>query len=386
MTPDQVNALLGLLQQLQTGALAVLDSLGLAGTAHGQPAWPFDSRIAAEMLRFDPGHARRVALTLAALAAAAVLLLLALAWRRARWALLLSATALLLAAPWPDSKLLLAPAYPTSFHTARGGFTPASINAGARLYAANCAACHGLDGGGEGPLASSLPMWPPNLNGPLLGQRLDGELFWHVLQGLQDRHGKTTMPGFGDRLSDDDVWALIDFMQANAAGQTLRRSGAWERPVRSPNFDAECDGRATRVLHAWQGQRLRLIAVAPGRPPPREDPRLVTVLLTREHDAAPPSDVACRVRSDAAWDAVASVAGVAAPDLAGLQFLVDRDGWLRARSGAGQANWSESDLVCRGDTVRASTDAAPAADGLSLLIERIDAEPVRVTRGGFPHG
>jgi len=82
-------------------------------------------------------------------------------------------------------------------------------------------------------------------------------------------------------------------------------------------------------------------------------------------------------------------------ELPGYQLIVDRAGWLRARGSPGQAAWSEDDLVCRSSVTAPPVDvspasrggkaAAPAADGLQALIRRMDAEPVRLLRGGFPH-
>jgi mono/diheme cytochrome c family protein len=380
LTPGGVNLLLELLQNLQTGLLAVLHALGLAGDAYGQAAWPFDVRISADMLRFDPGHARRVAASLLSLVCVLVLLGLALLWRRRRRLLLAAAALWLLLTPWPAPQLLFAPAYATSFHRSPAGFTPQSIAAGQRVYAGHCASCHGEDARGEGPLAAILPMWPPTLNGSLLWQRLDGELFWHILSGMRDRHGSQTMPGFAGQLSTADVWAVIDFLQANAAGQSLKRTGAWENPVKAPDFSVSCNGQAPLPLHERQGQRIRLVAVASNSALPQEDPRLVTVALSRDGTGK----AECGLAAAVDWNALALVAGLAPAELAGHQFIVDRDGWMRAHIAPGQA-WSDDALVCRSGDRRAAPQSAGRAGNLEQLIVRMDAEPVRLLRGGYPH-
>ena len=104
---------------------------------------------------------------------------------------------LVLLAPWPDANVLLVPAHPTSFHRSPTGFSTASIAQGRALYAQHCVACHGADGRG-GPLAAAQPVWPPNLAGPLLWRRADGEVLWRILHGTQDRQGHATMPAFND--------------------------------------------------------------------------------------------------------------------------------------------------------------------------------------------
>ena len=90
---------------------------------------------------------------------------------------------------------------------------------------------------------------------------------------------------------------------------------------------------------------------------------------------------------------LALVLGVSADQLPGHQLIVDRAGWLRARGRPGDGAWSEDDLVCRSASLPAAASAARVApasapstsDGLGALIRRMDAEPVRLQRGGFPH-
>ncbi|WP_230681622.1 c-type cytochrome, partial [Paracidovorax cattleyae] len=176
------------------------------------------------------------------------------------------AAAALVFAPWPDAHVLLVPAHPTSFHRSPTGFTAQSVAQGGRIYEQRCSTCHGTDGRGQGPLAHEQPVWPPDLAGPLLWRRADGDVFWRIRQGLRDRHGMPTMAGFGDRLSDADTWSVIDYLKAQAAGQGLRRSGAWERPVAVPDFMVHCAGRPPRLLSEWRArhQRLRLVAEGAG--------------------------------------------------------------------------------------------------------------------------
>ncbi|WP_213954426.1 cytochrome c [Variovorax sp. dw_954] len=379
---DWVNPLIQLLEAVQLAVLRLLSWAGLAGASEGQAAWPWTVRLTGENLLIDLGQARRLAWTLGLLALAFIVLLLALLWRRRRWWLIATVPLLLLIAPWPDAGVLLSPAQPTSFHRSPTGFSAASISQGRALYAQHCVACHGADGRG-GPLASAQPVWPPNLSGPLLWRRADGDVLWRILHGTHDRRGHATMPAFADSLDAQDAWALIDFMKANAAGQSLRATGAWAQPVALPGTTVRCDGRAPRALSSWRGQRVRIVLADASSALPLEDPRLATVVV-RTAPRLPSTPAAdCEVDDAELRDALALIAGSDA--LPGLQLIADRDGWLRARSGPGQAAWSEDDLICRTDLAPRAAERAPASDGLGALIARIDAEPVRFVKGGFIH-
>lgn len=350
MSPELLNGLLEGLQAAQQGLRALLHALGLAPEVHGQPAWPWGQRIAAEMLVVDAGHARRVLLSLVCAGAALVVLLVSLPWRRARLPLWALAIALLVFAPWPQAHLLLAPAVATSLHQSPTGFAAAGIVRGQATYQQHCVRCHGTDGRGEGPDAPQLVQWPPNLNGALLWKRLDGELFWRVREGMHNRAGVPTMPGVGGALSDAQIWEVLDYLQAHAAGQMLRESGTWDRPVRLPAMAVQCRQGGARHSRELVGQRVRVAVAGPGVQPVADDPRLVTLVA----GVLPAGgDSECRPQADlhALDQALALVLGIPAAELPGYQLIVDRAGWLRARGQPGKAAWSEDDLVCRSTTV-----------------------------------
>ena len=379
---EWLNQLIAALQAAQHGLLRLLGALGLAPPLDGQPAWPFALRLSGENLLIDLGQARRMGWTLAALALAALLVLLALLWRRGRWHVLACVPLLLLAAPWPEARVLLVPATPASFHRSPTGFSAQAIVQGQALYAQHCVACHGADGRGQGPLAAAQPVWPPNFSGPLLWRRADGDLWWHVLHGVRGRDGDATMTGFAGTLQADEAWALIDFMKAQGAGQALRAAGFWPQPVGLPDVAVQCAGQGARPLRSWTGQRVRVVAEGQGAAAVLEDPRFVTVLL-RPAASAVPASVDCVASGDAVWQAFALITGREA--LAGTQLLADRDGWARARAVPGQAGWSEDDLLCRSEGQPRAPAGRAEADGLSALIAAMDAEPVRYVKGGFVH-
>lgn len=381
--------LLQALDAAQRALLALLAALGWTDTVHGQPGWPLAHRLALETFAIDRALLRQWLATLTGCAAALLLLLAAwlLRHRRPRIAAAgaVLAVALPAALPWPAPTLWLTPASPTSFHrppAALAATSAPAIVAGAPLFQAHCTSCHGAQGRGDGPQAGRGGMWPPDLTGALLWRRSEGELFWRLQHGLRDHRGRPTMAGFAGLLDDTQTWAVLAWLQANAAGQTLQREGVWRQPVPLPDLRVQCERRGERRLRGWTSQRVRVLAVGDGAQV-REDPRVVTVAL-----AAPGARVQaeCVARDAEGWQVFALLAGVAPQDLAGQAFLADRQGWLRARSARGSAEFSEDDLICKSEgPVRVA--GAPAG-GLDAVIARMDAEVVRVVRvvrGGVVH-
>ena len=90
-----------------------------------------------------------------------------------------------------------------------------SVDAGYNLYQANCAACHGVDGNGGGPLAGTTQVQPPSLKAHL-SQHSDGDLFYWITNGLPGG-----MPAWADKLSVQDRWNLVNYLRSiNGVGPT----------------------------------------------------------------------------------------------------------------------------------------------------------------------
>jgi high-affinity iron transporter len=96
---------------------------------------------------------------------------------------------------------------------------------GAALFAANCAACHGAQGGGDGPAAKGLDPAPANFHDTarMAGRSVYG-LYNAITLGVQG----TSMTPFA-KLGEEDRWALA-FHAANLGAKPERLSGgeaAW---------------------------------------------------------------------------------------------------------------------------------------------------------------
>ncbi|MBY4692496.1 c-type cytochrome [Burkholderia latens] len=387
---DWALLFLQLLYRAQSAFARALHAAGLTGDADGQAAWPWAHRIALETLRIDAGLTRQLAFAIAVTALAVALGCVALGSRKWRVASAIAALATAWFAPWPPASLWLAPAVPTSFQRNPEPFSVANLMRGAHLYAQHCAACHGADGRGEGPLAATLAHWPPTFAGTLLARRLDGELYWRVQHGTREVRGASTMPGFAATLGPADTWAVLDYLKALSAGSGAHSEGAWPVPVPLPALDVRCGNDAPQPLERWrEGQRVRIVALAPGGTPPREDPRWQTLLVAADDTAAPlltaGTRADCFSATPGAWQAFATIAGVQPEAFGGTQLLADRRGWLRARALPGSAGWSADDLLCRADATGRPSAAAANADPLTTLLLRVEAEPVRDVQAGLPH-
>ena len=84
------------------------------------------------------------------------------------------------------------------------------VREGEGLYAVECAACHGVVGAGDGPLAASLSVRPPALRDlAVQGRFTDQELQQLILRG---RAG-TPMPGFARTLDPDGADRIVAFLR-----------------------------------------------------------------------------------------------------------------------------------------------------------------------------
>ena len=92
--------------------------------------------------------------------------------------------------------------------------TRETVDRGAVVYTQNCASCHGTTGYGDGPAARSLSPAPANL--AWLSQmpmaQWDPYMYWTVAEG--GAQFGTAMPAFKDKLSADDTWSVIAYIQA----------------------------------------------------------------------------------------------------------------------------------------------------------------------------
>jgi len=79
------------------------------------------------------------------------------------------------------------------------------------LYADRCARCHGDEGAGDGSDAKLYKPLPSSLISDQVRQSTDGELFWKISKG------RRPMPGYGDELSEQQRWELVNLLRSFAS-------------------------------------------------------------------------------------------------------------------------------------------------------------------------
>lgn len=85
----------------------------------------------------------------------------------------------------------------------------ASSAQGRNLYLANCAACHGITGAGDGVTAAGFLPSPGDLAASV-PRLMDGELAYLIASGTV----ATRMPAFSITLSEHDRWDLVNYLRS----------------------------------------------------------------------------------------------------------------------------------------------------------------------------
>ncbi|PYM32534.1 MAG: hypothetical protein DME15_13660, partial [Candidatus Rokuibacteriota bacterium] len=311
---------------------------------HEAPDWPFAFRLTTAVLDDAPALRARALVGSQMAVLGLVGLLVAVFVGAGRLALAGGALVVLAAGAGLALPALAVDAYPTTYLRPAVPYQALSIATGAGLYQTHCASCHGATGAGDGPAGRSLPRPPADLRAPHTAQHTAGDLFWWISQGISQ------MPAFGDRLTVEERWDLVNFLRALSSGHAARglgAAGALERPwLVAPDASFAVGPTPPRALTEYRGRRIVLLVLYAL---PASRPRVT--LLAQNYDIlaalgveviAVPVDAAAdalralgaepRIVFPVVTDGAAEIAAAyglfaAAPH---AEFLIDRQGYIRA--------------------------------------------------------
>jgi mono/diheme cytochrome c family protein len=86
-----------------------------------------------------------------------------------------------------------------------------AIAAAMKIYMRRCQNCHGENGNGKGSNAEKLSVAPADFTDAAAMSRVtDGELYWKITRGHRP------MPGFKDKLTEEERWELVDYIRTFA--------------------------------------------------------------------------------------------------------------------------------------------------------------------------
>jgi mono/diheme cytochrome c family protein len=96
----------------------------------------------------------------------------------------------------------------------------AKVALGAKIYAENCAVCHGAKLEGQPNWREKLPSGrmpaPPHDESGHTWHHTDEVLFGITKYGVTPKYAppgyQSDMPAFGGKLSDDEIWAALSFI------------------------------------------------------------------------------------------------------------------------------------------------------------------------------
>ena len=93
----------------------------------------------------------------------------------------------------------------------------ASLDAGKKLYTANCESCHGAAGKGDGKMAANMNPKPPDLSDKEWKHGgSDGEIYTLIHDGSKG----TPMRGFASKMTTNEIWSVVNYLRTLGPSKT----------------------------------------------------------------------------------------------------------------------------------------------------------------------
>jgi putative copper resistance protein D len=339
--------------------------------------WPFSFRFSVIATWNQPNVAIQVWSGVAILVAA--IAILQLGWLR-NWGIkrLIFIPALLFISGGAIAlQALTIQAYPETYRRPPVPFDVISVAHGATLFAQHCVECHGPQGMGNGIKSRTLSTKLPDLLiEPHTIEHTPGDFYNWITNGMVN----TDMPGYIDKLSDEDRWDLVNYIHALSRGYQARILTPEIVPnkayVKPPVFSYQGhDGSpgtlqefrenkaVLMVVFSWPQSmsRLEQLKQAYGRLK-EQDVMLLAVpntdLTVEDMKQLIANELPFPIVTQGAAEIATSFAlsrrTLSHPDIIGrgttpdhMEFLIDRKGYLRARwiPSVDSSGWSNIDQL-----------------------------------------
>src|SRR5258708_38789305 len=152
----------------------------------------------------------------------------------------------------------------------------ADVDAGHEVYTKKCEICHAYDGGGKTEIGGGQYPRPPDLRGADVQRMSDGELFYHLKNGI--RH--TGMPAWA--LPDRKLWQVTAYLRNLPRVAALSpQAAAAQLPIaRTAHYvgSAACKDCHAKIYDRWKKTRMANVVQDP-----RAHPNAIIPDLSKSH-------------------------------------------------------------------------------------------------------
>jgi putative copper export protein/mono/diheme cytochrome c family protein/peroxiredoxin len=335
--------------------LVAVAYLGITPPArHAQPDWPLSFRWDWSVLDASPKARGEFEVAMMWLVIGALALELAWLVRTLRAVSALAGVVMCAYGLNAAIAVVSTDAYPSTYLRPEVPYQAISIAKGAASFERHCVSCHGERGRGDGPAGANLDPRPADLAARHVDAHTAGDLYWWI------KHGKpgSAMAGFNSVLAEESVWDLVNLVRALGGGKKSRSLAPVvdeKTLVAAPDFSYMSADGESRALRDWRGNQVVLLVLLDASGSPERVAQLAAMaeglrsagtkalLVPRDSrgamhsgHAALPAAITQVTEGNAEIHAAyalfaESFSDESVPGARHVEFLIDRQGYLRAR-------------------------------------------------------